>query len=95
MRRLILTILILAVLALIAAIATGLVNLNASGELRPPKVNITAEGGEVPKLDVDTDKVVVGTTNSTIGLPEVGMRNSQVQVPTVGVQDDEAGQEKK
>jgi hypothetical protein len=94
MRRLILTILILAVLAAIIAIATGLVNLNASGELRPPKVNITAEGGEVPKLDVDTDQVVVGTTNSTLAMPEVGIRNSQVQVPTVGVKDDEAGQPK-
>ncbi len=95
MLRFILTILILGVLALIAAIATGLLNLNTSGEFRPPKVEVKAQGGELPKVDVDTDQVVVGTTNSTVRVPEVGIGNSTVRVPTVGVKDDEGGAQKK
>jgi hypothetical protein len=95
MRRFILTILILAVLALIVAIATGFLNLNTSGQLRAPSVEVKAQGGELPKIDVDTEQVVVGTTNSTLAVPEVGIRNSTVRVPTVAVKDDEAGAQKK
>jgi hypothetical protein len=95
MLRFILTILILGVLALIAAIATGLLNFNTSGGFRAPQVEVKAKGGELPKVDLDTDQVVVGTTNSTIAVPEVGLRQGNVQVPTLGVRDDEAGQQKK
>ena len=88
MKRFILTILVLAVLAMIVAVATGFVDLDSSGELRAPKVNVSAQGGEVPKLDIDTKEVVVGTTEKTIGVPKVGIEQSKINVPTIGVKDD-------
>lgn len=88
MKRFILTILVLAVLAMIVAVATGFVDLNSSGQLRAPKVNVSAQGGEVPNLDIDTKEVVVGTTEKTIGVPKVGIEQSKINVPTIGVKDD-------
>ncbi len=88
MKRFILTILVLVVIAAIVAVSTGLVNLNASGELKAPKVNVSAEGGQVPKLDVDTKELVVGTTEANVGVPKIGIEKSQIQVPTIGVRDD-------
>ncbi len=91
MKRFILTILVVAVLVLIVGVATGFVDLTSSGQLRAPKVNVTAEGGEVPKLDVDTKEVVVGTTEKTVGVPEIGIKQSKINVPTIGVKDDGDG----
>ncbi len=91
MKRFILTILVVAVLVMIVGVATGFVDLNSSGELRAPKVNVTAEGGEVPKLDVDTKEVVVGTTEKTVGVPKIGIEQSKINVPTIGVKDDGDG----
>jgi hypothetical protein len=65
MKRFILTILVLVVLAAIVGVATGFVDLNSSGQLRAPKVNVTAQGGEVPRIDVDTKEIVVGTKEPT------------------------------
>ena len=91
MKRFILTILVLVVLAMIVAVATGFVDLTSSGQLRAPKVNVTAQGGEVPKLDVDTKEVVVGTTEKTVGVPKIGIEQSKINVPTIGVQDNDDG----
>ena len=91
MKRLILTILVIAVLVMIVAVATGFVNLNSSGQLRAPSVSVSAEGGEVPKLDVDTKEVVVGTTEKNVGVPTIGIEQSKINVPTIGVKDDGDG----
>jgi hypothetical protein len=88
MRRFILTILVLIVLAAILGVASGFIDLNSSGQLRAPKVKVTAEGGEVPKVDVDTKELVVGTTETNVGMPTIGIENSTIRVPTVGVTDD-------
>jgi hypothetical protein len=91
MRRLLLGILIIAVVALIVAVLTGFISLRTEGELRAPTVNIDATGGTLPKVDVDTKEVVVGTTEANIGAPGLGER--QVQVPVIGIRDGEdAGQ---
>ncbi len=91
MKRLILTILVVAVLVMIVGVATGFVDLNSSGQLRAPKVNVTAEGGEVPKLDVDTKELVVGTTETNVAVPKIGMEQSKINVPTIGVKNDGDG----
>jgi hypothetical protein len=91
MKRFILTILVLVVIAAIVAIGTGFVNLNTSGELRAPKVNVSAQGGEIPKVDVDTKEVVVGTTERNVGVPTIGIQKSTIAVPTVGVRDNNDG----
>ena len=91
MRRFILTILVIVVLVAIVGVATGFINLNTSGQLRAPKVNVTAEGGEVPQIDVDTKELVVGTTEKNVGVPTIGVENSTITVPTVGVRDNADG----
>lgn len=87
MKRFILTILVIAVLVMIVGVATGFINLNSSGQLRAPKVNVTAQGGEVPKLDVNTKELVVGTTETNVAVPRIGMEKSKINVPTIGVKD--------
>lgn len=91
MKRFILTILVIAVLVMIVGVATGFINLNSSGQLRAPKVNVTAQGGEVPKLDVDTKELVVGTTETNVAVPSIGMEKSKINVPTIGVKDNGDG----
>ncbi len=91
MRRFILTILVLVVLAAIVGVATGFIDLNTSGQLRAPKVDVTAQGGEVPQVDVDTKELVVGTTETNVGVPKIGIENSKIRVPTIGVKEDEGG----
>ena len=87
MIRFILSILVLVVLVVIAGVATGFIDLSASGQLRAPKVAVTAQGGEVPQVDVKTKELVVGTTEKNVTLPTVGTSNSTIEVPTIGIQD--------
>jgi hypothetical protein len=84
--RAVLFILILAVLALLVALATGFLNINQIRGAKAPEVSAThngvvAKGGQAPAFDVET------------GTLEVGARNATVKVPTVGVKrPDNAGQ---
>jgi hypothetical protein len=73
------------VLLAIVAVATGFVNLSGNaGEL--PKVAV--QGGELPSVDADVGKVVVGTKETTVDVPkvEVGSTSTNIDVPVVGVQ---------
>jgi hypothetical protein len=66
------TIAIIVVVALAAAAlawALGLFNVDTSGSLEAPKVAIT--GGEVPKVQVETADIDVGTKTATVELPTV------------------------
>jgi hypothetical protein len=76
--RAIIFILILAVLALIFAFATGLLDISQTRDARAPQVSatangVTARGGQSPAFDVETGSVSLGT------------KPKQVQVPTVKV----------
>jgi hypothetical protein len=88
MKRFILTILVLVVLAAIVGVATGFIDMTTSGQLRAPKVAVTAEGGEVPNVDLDTKQLVVGTKETNVGVPKLDIENSTIRVPTVAVRDD-------
>ena len=75
MRGLIL-ILILLVVAAIAAISTGLVNVNQTRSAQLPAVDAThngvvAKGGQAPAFDVSTGKVEIGTGERTVKVPEI------------------------
>ena len=73
------------VLLAIVAVATGFVNLSGNaGEL--PKVAV--QGGEMPSVDADVGKVVVGTKETSVDVPkvEVGTTKTEIDVPVVGVQ---------
>ena len=79
--RTVIVILILAVVALIAAIQTGFLDISQTREAAVPNLSagsdgVTASGGQAPAFDVQTGKVAVGTKD----------QNVTVQVPTVEIQ---------
>lgn len=72
-------ILVIVLLALIAAIATGFVDINQIRGAQAPQISAThngvvAKGGQAPAFDVETGSVRVGT------------RDAQVKVPSLEVQ---------
>ena len=76
--RAIILILIIAVVALIFAFATGLLGLSQTRDAKAPQISattngVTARGGQAPAFDVETGSVSLGT------------KPKQVQVPTVKV----------
>jgi hypothetical protein len=78
--RAILLILILAVVALIVLVATGLVDVSQTRPAEAPELSvngagITAKGGQTPAFDVETGTVSVGTNQANVAVP----------VPTVRV----------
>jgi hypothetical protein len=79
--RAVIFILIIIVLAIIAALATGFLDINQIRGARPPQVSatsngITAKGGQAPAFDVQTGSVKVGATQKTVNVPTL-----QVQRP--------------
>jgi hypothetical protein len=76
---------IVAVLAIIAAFAFGLIDIDQTKETKLPKVAV--EGGQAPAFDVDTAKIDVGTKSEAITVPkvEIGTTETEIKVPTVDV----------
>jgi hypothetical protein len=81
MVRAILAVLILVVIVAIAAVATNFVNVSTSGELRAPSVSV--QGGEVPKVDVETKRLVVEQREQSVNVPKVETETRNVEVPVV------------
>jgi hypothetical protein len=74
--RAVLFILIIAVLVVIAGIATGFLDINQIRGARPPHIaatgnGVVARGGQAPAFDVETGSVKVGTTQTTVKVPTV------------------------
>ena len=76
--RAILLILILLIVLLIGAVATGFLDLTQTREARVPNVTrteggVATSGGQTPAFDVETGSVSVSTkqTNVTVPVPEV------------------------
>ena len=74
--RAILLVLILAVVAIIAAVATGFLDINQVRGAKAPDIDATrngvsAQGGQAPAFDVDTGSVAVGTQETTVKVPVV------------------------
>lgn len=85
-----LLILIVIVVALIAAVASGFLNINQIRGAEAPVVSAThngvvAKGGQAPAFDVQTGSVEIGTRNATVKLPEVQVKppSNEVQANTV------------
>jgi len=74
MARTLLGLLIIILLVVIALVWTGWISVNTQGQFRTPTV--TTQGGEVPSVNVDTKKVVVGTTQKVIEVPVVKTEDS-------------------
>jgi hypothetical protein len=80
---------VLLILALIVAVlfATGFWSAKVTREGELPDVSVKATGGELPKVDVDSKKVVVGTKQTTVDVPTVQTKKTAVDVPVVGVKN--------
>jgi hypothetical protein len=86
--RAVLLILILAVLAIIVAVATGFLNINQIRGARAPEVSATrngvvAKGGQAPAFDVETGSVKIGTKDATVKVPSVEVQRPQNQAAPV------------
>ena len=75
-----------ALAALAGATALTACDVQQTREAKAPDVDVQAEGGQLPKYDVDTAEVEVGTTERTITTPEITTEKETVQVPVVGVE---------
>jgi hypothetical protein len=96
--RAILLILIIAVVALIAALQTGLIDINQTRPATAPTVEagdgaIRTQAGQAPAFEVETGTVGVGTREANVAVPQVEVRRGQatVKVPAVDVR--RAGEE--
>ena len=72
--RAIIVILIIAVVVVIAGIATGFLDINQIRGAKAPQVavtsnGITSKGGQAPAFDVQTGSVKVGTAETTVKVP--------------------------
>ena len=83
--RAILLILIVAVLAVILAVASGFLHLNLTQGARAPSVAVhdgavTTKAGQAPSFEVETGSVAVGTQQKDVTLPRV-----KLPVPSIHV----------
>lgn len=65
--------------------ATGFWSADVKDPGALPEVNISAEPGRTPDVDVDSKKVVIGTEERTVEVPKVETEEKQIDVPVVGV----------
>ena len=77
--RAVLLILIVAVLAILAGVVTGFLDINQIRGARAPEVSAThngivAKGGQTPAFDVETGSVEVGTRNATVKVPALELK---------------------
>jgi hypothetical protein len=83
--RAVLLILIIAVIAIIIAVASGFVDINQVRGGRAPEVSatrngVTAQGGQAPAFDVETGSVKVGSKQATVKVPRLEVQPPQNQV---------------
>ena len=74
--RAILLVLILAVVVIIGAIATGFLDISQVRGAQAPDIDVsrngvTATGGQAPSFDVETGSVGVGTRDAAIKVPQL------------------------
>jgi len=74
--RAVLFILIIAVLVIIAGVASGFLNINQIRGAKAPQIaatgnGVTAKGGQAPAFDVETGTVKVGTQEKTVKVPSL------------------------
>ena len=84
MMRSVLFILIVGVIVIIAAVATGFLNINQfrgaqAPELAATRNGVTAKGGQAPGFDVQTGSVKVGTKDETVRVPTLEVQKPQNQ----------------
>jgi hypothetical protein len=86
--RAVLFILIIAVVAVIGAVASGFVDINQIRGARAPEVSttqngVTAKGGQAPAFDIETGSVKVGSKEATVKVPRLEVQPPQNQAAPV------------
>jgi hypothetical protein len=89
--RAVLFILILAVVAILIAVATGFLDITQTQRAEAPDVSVNrtgvaARGGQAPAFDVETGSVSVGTRQANVVVPTV-----EVNPPAEGTTANAAG----
>jgi hypothetical protein len=79
--RAVLFVLIVAILLIVAAIATGFLNINQIRGGKAPQVattsnGVTAKGGQAPAFEVETGSVKVGSKETTVKVPTVEVQKA-------------------
>lgn len=74
--RAVLFILIVIVVAVLIALATGFIQIHQTRDVRAPNVSATrqgvaASGGQTPTFDIETGSVAVGTSRKNVAVPVV------------------------
>lgn len=88
MKRFLLGMLVVVILIAIVLYASGYWSANIQeGSL--PSVDIKAEGGSLPKIDVDSN-LVIGTKETRVDAPGIADNGTTIEVPTVGVENEAA-----
>ena len=82
--RALLALLVLAVLVVIILFATNFWTADVK-EGALPDVNVSATGGSLPAVDIQSKKIVVGTTETEVDVPKVETEKKTVEVPVVAV----------
>jgi hypothetical protein len=82
--RAVILILIIAILAIIVAVATGFLDINQIRGAKAPNVSTTgngvvAKGGQAPAFDVETGSVKVGSKETTVKVPTLQVQPAQNQ----------------
>ncbi|WP_375390480.1 hypothetical protein [uncultured Sphingomonas sp.] len=85
--RVILGVLVVALIIVAALFATGFFSAHVTKSGSLPTVAVSAKGGSMPKVDLDSKKVVVGTKHTTVDVPKVETKKEEVSVPVLGVTD--------
>jgi hypothetical protein len=100
MMRVILLILIIAVVALIAGIGTGYIDISQTRQAKVPSIEaengaIRATGGQTPAFEVQTGSVEVGAREANVAVPKVEVKrdNKGVKVPVVEIRRPEESQQ--
>lgn len=68
-------ILLIVLLLALLAWAFGFLNISSTGKLEAPDVRV--EGGEVPKVSVDTGSVSVGSETTTVEVPTIEVKKAE------------------
>jgi hypothetical protein len=82
--RSVLFVLIVGVIVVIAAVATGFLNINQIRGAQAPQVTamrngVAAKGGQPPAFDVETGSVKVGSKDATVRMPTLEVQKPQRQ----------------
>jgi len=79
----------LVILGAVAVLGVGVylagTDVDIDGQVKLPDVDVTAKGGELPNVDVNTPEISVGEKKVDVTLPEVDVSTQEktVSIPTI------------